>query len=127
MLRTAQATVSIVLAVTLGVAACVSDSPPPPADTDSDYESVTVSAVKASAFDAANQVTGGQWDIAEDVDPCACETEECLEAWITSQFGCSVCVALVCDGEPGPHLCGPSCMSAAALGAGSPGSNPSHH
>ena len=31
------------------------------------------------------------------------------------------------DGEPGPHLCGPSCMSAAAVGAGSPGSNPSHH
>lgn len=37
--------------------------------------------------------------------PCSCETPDCLQEWADLNLGCDVCVSVVCDGEPGAHVC----------------------
>lgn len=38
-------------------------------------------------------------------DPCACETQACVDAWAEDHLGCNVCVSLVCDDTPSTHAC----------------------
>lgn len=37
--------------------------------------------------------------------PCSCDSQACLEDWVSENFGCDICVGFVCDGAPAGHAC----------------------
>jgi hypothetical protein len=38
-------------------------------------------------------------------DPCACQSDQCVENWIDENLGCDICVAFSCSNLERDHYC----------------------
>lgn len=82
-------------------------SAPPPEDT-GDFEHIVLDRTsypggERSAFNPEFSTAAAEEE--PGAGPCSCETAACLQEWADLNLGCDVCVSVVCDGEPGPHVC----------------------
>lgn len=70
-----------------------------PVDRSPSYEQVLVEP-------GADRQAGEALDAPSD-DPCACDTVDCMAAWVDGHLGCDVCAGFVCDDAPAEHVCNP--------------------
>lgn len=103
----------LVVLMVLGVSACAfddteigpSDPQPDSVGVEADpLEYITIEPSHDLGLDNQVLLPGERFVPGPESEPCQCSTNECLQDWADKNFGCNLCVTLICSGGT-QHVC----------------------